>query len=451
MHQPTFSQVNEWERLTEHWHSAAEPLHNYSPQDSMFLFEYCWMQINVTQLHVFSWDEFWETSRDLAKDENVTNGDEFVKKLKEKVKSRVAESGRSIKGAWHQSVYCANIFPCEDASNRVATICHDPSLINFIQLLQGIAFGWKSDIKQDTDKFINRYANSDMTQHFVDNHYCGPAGSDYESTDNTLDSAIHLDTEPTQENKQSQRKRYKRVRFGFNPDDNNKRKSNLQMAENDTADPSSSFIKYTQEEMTAKRLKRQREESTDPSSSFIAVYSSEDTEEERPAKRSKHQQPEDNTADPSSFFIKHAQEEKTAERFKRQREESTDPSSSFIAVSSSKDTEEERPTKRSKRQQPEDNTADPSSFFIKYAQEEKTAKRSKRQTPQRLTANSPSHILPSSVTKEKRPAERSNRSRSQSCTTDPLNTRTLRRSKRIKMQLGRGGKPSDFNGKLMEI
>ncbi|KAL7940553.1 hypothetical protein V8C42DRAFT_337207 [Trichoderma barbatum] len=341
MHQPkpqrhSLPNINKWNEAIQHWKSQDEPLDNYTAQNLWSLLKVCWKQFNTIELSILSANEFSKTAIEIAKNENVTNKEEFKKIFKEEIMSRQAELDESLNEAWHQTISHKNIFPCEDASKKVAAACYNRCYMDFIQPLKGIAFGWNSDIVQDTDKPID--VNGDVTQQFVDDGYYGPIGYDHETTG------------PTQKEKQSQRKGEKQVRFDISPDYNNQGKSRP----------------HVQGEKAAKRLKRKWQEvpTTDPSISFM-IHSSEenteedteeDTEEKRPAKRSKHQMPENHTADLSSS-TKHAQGEKTAKWSRRQVPQGLLGDSSPHVLSSS-DIGEQKPAKRLRYQKSQRHTTD---------------------------------------------------------------------------------------------
>ncbi|UKZ72446.1 hypothetical protein TrVFT333_000075 [Trichoderma virens FT-333] len=324
--------------------------------------------------------------------------------------------------------------------------------MDFIRLLKGIAFGWKSDTVQDTDKPIDDYINGDVTQHFVDDLYYGPMGHDYETTVNTLDSDIRLDTERTQIGKRSRRKR-KVVHFDIGPDCNNEGKPKRQKL-NSTTDfsslsyTSSSSAEHAQGEETAKGFKRQRQEfpTTDSSNSFLVFSSSEDSEEERPVKRSKYQLPENNAADPllsstSSSSTKHAQGEGAEE-------EVMDSIEKDLGAEVDYEEEDDQPTvRRMGGVRPTKPKIQSTSARRKFSRRDggKTAKRFKREMPQSHTKDSPSRVLSSSVVEEERPAERSKCRKSQSPTTNSGKTRTSRRNKGFVLwQLDRKGKSSEI-------
>ncbi|KKO96782.1 hypothetical protein THAR02_11113 [Trichoderma harzianum] len=286
---PRFPHINKWTQAIKHWEGGA--WNYYAVQQPGFLWEHCWDQFNITKLPIFSEDEFFETAIEIATNEDVTNPEEFKKKFNEEAMSHQAELDKSFDEAWNQTVYHAKTFPCEDASQTVASCCLTRCYMDLIRL-RGVTLGWKSDTNQVTGEPIDDHFNGDNAQYFVDDRYQGPTGDDQESTDDTRNSDTHSDMESTLNGKQSQRKRKKTVPFNTSPDtcpnNNNEKKSKRQKLDfSSLTYMSSSSSKRADEEKAAKRLKRQRDEvpATDPAISFTLYSSSEETEE-RPTKKS---------------------------------------------------------------------------------------------------------------------------------------------------------------------
>lgn len=186
---PEESHINRWNEATKYWNGQLE-----SWKDG-------WRQFNLITIRIFPDDEFFETAIKIAENEKVTNQEEFKRSFEKEIMVRRMELETFYGEVWHQIVWHPEIFPCEDAREKVTDVHRTRCYMDFMRLFKGIAFGWKSDIVHDTDNSTDtcNYINGDMTQHLVD---------DYQTTNGALHSDIYPDVELTQKGERSQKKRY---------------------------------------------------------------------------------------------------------------------------------------------------------------------------------------------------------------------------------------------------
>lgn len=137
------------------------------------------------RIPIFPAKHFFEQAIKVAKEEDVTNSTQFMKRFTE----RRVELYEEAWGDSFEMIYChlqRQVFhhelenpylPTEDAWKSVYNVCDDPSYHNFLQLLRGITVGWRPDSTiQSEENYIPR--SRDPSE---DDLYHGYNGHDYDS------------------------------------------------------------------------------------------------------------------------------------------------------------------------------------------------------------------------------------------------------------------------------
>ncbi|UKZ59257.1 uncharacterized protein TrAtP1_000575 [Trichoderma atroviride] len=437
----TNTQVREWNEAIKDWTDQSTPSDGYPPQHPAFLWKVCWEQLNTIKIPLYSAELFFDKALKIAKDEDVTNSEEFMRRFKELVErdqDRWEDSFETILTCLGRQIFYRDLetryVPPQEAWKSVHNVCDDRSYWNFLQLLRGVTVGWRSDstFQSEGSNTLNQQPYYSLAQNLhsysIDEYHpynpvkqklysCGPYKNDLYNGYNGHDYGCDMPPPGVAMliGERYQRKR-KRVRHDYNghgfymlPDGSTYNKYHSVELDFDThSDGEPTQLGERSQSKREKKVgfdgipdddNKQRSKRQKLERSTADSSSSEHVQGETAAGTSDDQMSESHTTDPplshaSSSFTQPIKEERPAKRSKRQRQEvpTADSPSSLTAFSSSENTEE-RPAKRVRRQMPENDTAGSSlphasSSHTERVEEERPAKRIKREMPENDNAGS---------------------------------------------------------------
>lgn len=178
----TNTQVREWNKAIKDWEDQTTPLDGYSPQHPAFLWKFCWEHLNTMKIPIFPAEVFFEKAIEMAKDKHVRDGRGFVKRFIQEIsdtENRWANGFDIIhyllqKRVFHHGQDTA-YSPNQDAWTSVRNAYDNRSFYSFLDLLRGIAVGWKPDSEIESEE--NYVPGSyDPSEHEI---YDGCYGHDY--------------------------------------------------------------------------------------------------------------------------------------------------------------------------------------------------------------------------------------------------------------------------------
>lgn len=104
------------------------------------------------KIPLFSGEHFFKIAIGIAKDENVTNSEEFTRRFKkdaEQLQNEWENSFDEVFSHLERRVFHYELdkpySPTQDAWKSIYDVYDDRSYVNFLQLLRGITVGWRPD------------------------------------------------------------------------------------------------------------------------------------------------------------------------------------------------------------------------------------------------------------------------------------------------------------------
>ncbi|KAL7929145.1 hypothetical protein V8C35DRAFT_316365 [Trichoderma chlorosporum] len=129
-----------------------------------------WERFNTIRIPILDEDDFLKTAIEIAKRAKGSKA-EFERLFKERNAKQKQKLIQFMSKTIYQTIYHNEIFPCKDAKDTVYRVGLTGCLLDFLLLLNGIAFGWEADMSGDV------HSDSD-TESLVDRGSLDPCAND---------------------------------------------------------------------------------------------------------------------------------------------------------------------------------------------------------------------------------------------------------------------------------
>ncbi|KAL7819775.1 hypothetical protein V8C26DRAFT_395168 [Trichoderma gracile] len=126
-------------RTLRTWYSQVEP----DLRDPELLWGDCWKRFNTVRIPVLPEEEYFERALEIAK--SAKDRDEFEKIFEERNARDWQELLDLMYETTMHTLYHHDDFPCDDAWRKARHASQTGSLMEFVRVLKGVAFGWEAD------------------------------------------------------------------------------------------------------------------------------------------------------------------------------------------------------------------------------------------------------------------------------------------------------------------
>ncbi|PTB64386.1 hypothetical protein BBK36DRAFT_1179311 [Trichoderma citrinoviride] len=155
-------------------------------RDPELLWGMDWERFNTVRIPVLEEDEYFERALEIAK--GAKDREDFERSFRERNAKDWAELLDLMSDITRHTLYNdeRDVFPCRDAWWKTRKASQTGSLMDFVRLLKGVAFGWEADEVRETQ---------------VDNPLSGeeaPAGAEYTGQEEVFPELEDLDWEEEQ-------------------------------------------------------------------------------------------------------------------------------------------------------------------------------------------------------------------------------------------------------------